>query len=92
MESTRVFYFVSLSPDRIDLADEESPNHYQGPEDAGDGIVHGFHGETGTRYVIKAELTVVAEYSRPWTLVRKEADHDSEADQGPEEFSPTGTR
>lgn len=63
-------YMVSTSPDRIE-DDGDAPTHYQTAEDAGDGIVHGFHGEAGTRYVLKVETSIAATYDRAWTLVRK---------------------
>jgi hypothetical protein len=66
------FYIVSDEPDRIEPVDEDPPTHYSTPADAGEAIMNGFHGEAGQRYVLKVTLEPVAEYSRSWTLVRKD--------------------
>jgi hypothetical protein len=66
------FYIVSDEPDRIEPVDEDPPTHYATPEDAGDGIMNGFHGEAGQRYVLKVTIESVVEYNRSWTLVRKD--------------------
>lgn len=65
-------YIVSESPDRIEPAGEDTPSQYATAEDAGEAIKQDYHGEYGTKYVLKISIdAVVAEYSRPWTLVRK---------------------
>jgi hypothetical protein len=64
-------YVVSSDPDRIEDPQGDAPVFYATPEDAGDGILQGWHGEAGTRYVLKVELSVEATYDRAWTLVRE---------------------
>lgn len=64
----KVWYIVSDSPDRIDPVNEGPPDHYDTPEDAGDSIVTGYHGELGTRYVLAVDVSVVATWDRPWAL------------------------
>jgi hypothetical protein len=66
------FYVVSDEPDRIEPSDESSREPYLTAEEAREGIMNGFHGEAGQRYVLKVTLEPVAEYSRSWTLVRKD--------------------
>ena len=68
------WYVVSDAPNRIEPVDEDTPTHYQTPEEAGDGIVNGFHGEAGTRYVLKVEVVPVAIYDRAWSLARSQPD------------------
>jgi hypothetical protein len=69
---TTTWYMVSGSPDRIDgWADgttSDEPVHYQTSQDAVDGITGGFHGETGTRYILTVTVSVAAVAERGWTL------------------------
>jgi hypothetical protein len=71
---TDTHYIVSTENDRV-VSDDGSrgfdPTQYQTPEEAGDGIRSGFHGQAGTRYVLKVDLSVEATYERGWELVRK---------------------
>lgn len=66
-------YIVSESSSRIvpTKEDGETPTHYPTAQDAGDAILRGFHGQIGTRYVLKVVTSVEAEYSRGWALVRE---------------------
>jgi hypothetical protein len=50
---------------------EDEPTAYESPEQAGEAITHGVHGDYGTKYVLKVSTELVAEYSRPWALIRK---------------------
>ncbi len=69
---TEPHYIVSYEADRIVSCEEDDTvSHYQTPEDAGDDILNGVHGETGTRYVLRVETSVAAVYDRGWTMVRK---------------------
>jgi hypothetical protein len=72
MESIHQTFIVSESPDHIEPVGEEVPTEYATPEGAANAIRAGVHGDYGTRYVIKVAYSVVAEYSRPWALVRRE--------------------
>lgn len=76
-EETTTWYFVSDDPDRItwpmfneDHMTNDNLNHphYRTEKDAVDAITDGRHGEAGTLYVIKAELTVAQTARRGWTL------------------------
>jgi hypothetical protein len=86
----KTIYVVSDSPDRIELSGEETLSHYDTPQLAGKSIKDGWHGEYGRKFVLAVKIvSVVAEYDRPWALVRKE---DHATAQDPEESSPTGPR
>jgi hypothetical protein len=67
----KTWYIVSESPDRIESQYSETPVHYNTPEDAGDGIRAGEHGEVGTRYVLAVDVSVTAVWDRPWSLLPK---------------------
>jgi len=69
------WYVVSVAEDRIETPEDDNcdgsdPAHYVTPEDATDGILNGFHGETGTRYVLEVTVAVVATATRPWVAVK----------------------
>lgn len=77
------WYFVSEDPDRLvkPLADQDRDvdhgmPHYKTREDAVDAIRGDHHGETGTLYVIKADIQVVATATRNWSIVRKHKSDD----------------
>jgi hypothetical protein len=85
---TKTIYVVSESPDRIELSGEESLSHYESAAQAGIAITNGWHGEYGRKYILAVEIrAVVAEYDRPWALVRKE---DHATGTSPEADEPTG--
>jgi hypothetical protein len=69
----RAHYIVSTRPDMIDptLEDGGSPTNYRTAEEAGEAVLNGSHGESGTRYVLKVELSVEAMYKRSYTLIRE---------------------
>ena len=77
MAAENTWYFVSDDPDQIiwpmfneDHMTNDNINqpHYRSEKDAVDAITDGRHGEAGTLYVIKAELTVTQTARRGWTL------------------------
>lgn len=85
-------FVVSDSPDRIELAGEETLTTYDTARNAAVSVTSGWHGEYGQKFILAVETTLVATYDRPWALVRKEdhaAGQDPEAD---EPTGPTGTR
>lgn len=71
-EST--WYLVSEDPDRITFpvfnqgVGGPDHQHYRSETKAVDAIKNGEHGETGTLYVLKVELTVAQTAHRGWTL------------------------
>lgn len=76
MTSEKITYVVSDSPDRIEPTGEDVPSQYQTPEEAGDAIKNDWHGGYGRKYVLAVKIvSVVAEYDRPWSIVRKD-DHE----------------
>lgn len=72
VNTIRTTFVVSGSPDRIEPAFEETPTAYRTAEEAGEAIKEDRHGEYGTLYVLSVAFSAVAEYHRPWTLVRKD--------------------
>lgn len=67
---TTGFYVVSAVRDRIESTEDGDLSHYQGIEDAGDAVVHGHHGEAGTRYVLRVKTSVERIYDRGWAIVK----------------------
>lgn len=65
-------YVVSLIPDRVQPYDEDDLMGYDTPEEAGEAILNGVHGEAGRRYVLRVETSVEAMYDRAWALVRED--------------------
>lgn len=75
MTTTKVTtrYYVSEEPDEIvrpEFSAATGLPNYRSMESAVNAIESDQHGNVGTLYVIKAELTVVATASRSWTLVQ----------------------
>ena len=74
MEKITTAFIVSDEPDSISRPvddQHQDPPLYSSPEEAGEAIKTGEHGEFGTKYVLRVAFTPVAEYRRPWALVRK---------------------
>jgi hypothetical protein len=65
-------YVVSLERDSIQLYDEDDLIQYDTKEEAGEAIRNGVHGEAGTRYVLRVELSVNATYDRAWIAIRND--------------------
>lgn len=68
-----IWYFVSEDPDQLIRPAEtelgSEIQHYRTEADAIAAIKLGRHGEYGSLYVIKADLSVTATATRGWTLV-----------------------
>jgi hypothetical protein len=73
MSDHKVWYVVSDSETRVEPVDEETPTHYNTPEEATAAILSGYHGEYGTRYVLAVDVSLVSTYDRAWELRRKDA-------------------
>ena len=68
----KITYVVSGEPDRIEQVGEDALSQYGTPEEAGQSVKNDWHGAYGTKYVLAIQVVeMIAEYSRPWTMVRK---------------------
>jgi hypothetical protein len=91
------WYIVSADPEQLlpqGGSGQTGMAHYQTPEDAGDGIRQGYHGEVGRLYILKVELTVEATATRGWELrsgSRVEWNPNAPADPFEDPPSPTGS-
>jgi hypothetical protein len=71
---TTTWWFVSRDPEQLTPPDDDRADlpHYRTDQDAIDAIKNDQHGEIGTLYVIKADLSVAAMATRAWELIKGE--------------------
>lgn len=63
-------FIVSDSQDRLELSGEESLSLYDTAEDAAKAITDGWHGEYGSKYILKIKVELVATATRPWAIIK----------------------
>jgi hypothetical protein len=90
MATTPKIFVVSDYPNDLEPNDEGIPV-YRSPDEAADAILNGWHGEHGTKYVLKVTVEVVAVATRPWEI-RKEAHETGTSPEADEPTGPTDSR